>query len=81
MKDYNLIIAEIAASIVTDCLGESLTANTYYSAGRKFHHYGIQWIPTKGDLIELAMFMYSFREIPSIKKEEMCILHQSISLR
>lgn len=32
MEDYNLIIAEIAARIVTDCLGESLTANTYYSA-------------------------------------------------
>lgn len=36
MKDYNLIIAEIAASIVTDCLGESLTANTYYSADGNF---------------------------------------------
>ena len=79
MKDYNLIIAEIAASIVTDCLGESLTANTYYSADGNFIIMAFSGYPLR-DLIELAMFMYSFREIPSIKKEEMCILHQSISL-
>lgn len=31
MKDYNLNFAEIAADIITDCLGKNLTSNTYYS--------------------------------------------------
>lgn len=31
MKDYNLNLAEIAADIITDCLGKNLTSNTYYS--------------------------------------------------
>lgn len=34
MKDYNLNFAEIAADIITDCLGKNLTSHTYYSADR-----------------------------------------------
>lgn len=48
MKDYNLIIAEIAASIVTDCLGESLTANTYYSADGNFIIMAFSGYPLRG---------------------------------
>lgn len=31
MRDYTLDLTKIAASIVVDCLGSSLTVNTYYS--------------------------------------------------
>ncbi len=48
MKDDNLIIAEIAASIVTDCLGESLTANTYYSADGNFIIMAFGGYPLRG---------------------------------
>lgn len=48
MKDYNLTIAEIAAGIVTDCLGESLTANTYYSADGNFIIMAFSGYPLRG---------------------------------
>ena len=79
MKDYNLIIAEIAASIVTDCLGESLTANTYYSADGNFIIMAFSGYPLRGS--DRAGNVYvQFPRNTFYKKEEMCILHQSISL-
>ena len=48
MKDHNLIIAEIVAGIVSDCLGENLTVVTYYSADRNFVIMEFSGYPLRG---------------------------------